>query len=929
MFHRTAIVRAALIGVIFTIVPHAGAATHFTEWIGGHGDWEDPARWDNGVPMGFDTEATFDVSSDIDIDINADASVETLRVLDSNLEFDFNGFEFNAGNSAGGPPAIVIDNPGSTTARFINGTVTTYQTLVGNDPASRNSDLWLDQTDWTIEYTGGASVGLVVGGAGEGHVSVFANSSLTVNDRTVVGRDAGASGVMNVQGTFNHLDKLTIGESGEGTFYVGGFGVGGTVDSNGSGDVRIGWGTTGQGSLSIADTGTWTGIDLLTIGHAGEGRVEVTADANAATLEANFARMAFVDDSQGELLVDGSGAMASFSAMSVGNGGAGSTAQITVRNGATLDGGFVTLGESFGADATVDVEAFSTFKATNLIVGGDFETFPTQTVVPGGDAAVNIGPEAMVEVLDSSGPYRLGTHIVGNGIMRINGGTLRTPSMEVDGSDALLDFNFGTIHITGDETVDQEFLQEVIGYQLNENQHLRIDGQVIFTEILDITGGTFSVGTPVLPQFIEFQRGTLNFVGPDGLTVGFGGAMGQVVQLGPEAGEFVEEGFEQYQHLNVADHADGTTNTLHVAIEGLVTIGEMSSIGGENILVDGEVVLAHETAMINGDTLEAFSSDPGRVENHGLIRGTGRINAVLFNEASGKIRVDPAPVAEAGPDDGYYGFGVTSDSSGDGGGVEPEPGRLVLTKTLSNHGQVIVEDGQSLDVLASVINEADGEVHLTGGARVGVQSFENFGNLTMSNGGGDVFGPMYNLGGRISVSEASTGRLYGVLDNQGTVVVNADSTLVVLGDVSGPGDYPGSGQVIFADNFSPGSSPGEVAFGGNLDLTGANQIILELAGLLQGSQYDHLDIAGLLELGGTLNVQLLDGFEPNIGDTFDLIDFGALAGNFDNVLLPALQQGQWDTGSLYSTGSIAVIPEPTTLLLLATGVPLLVARRRH
>ncbi len=47
-------------------------------------------------------------------------------------------------------------------------------------------------------------------------------------------------------------------------------------------------------------------------------------------------------------------------------------------------------------------------------------------------------------------------------------------------------------------------------------------------------------------------------------------------------------------------------------------------------------------------------------------------------------------------------------------------------------------------------------------------------------------------------------------------------------------------------------------------------------------------LSGNLELGGTLDVILIDGFAPALGNGFDLFAWSALAGAFSAVNLPTL-----------------------------------------
>ena len=106
---------------------------------------------------------------------------------------------------------------------------------------------------------------------------------------------------------------------------------------------------------------------------------------------------------------------------------------------------------------------------------------------------------------------------------------------------------------------------------------------------------------------------------------------------------------------------------------------------------------------------------------------------------------------------------------------------------------------------------------------------------------------------------------------------------------------------------------------------------MEIGGLLAGQEYDQLIGNHLLTVGGTLNVELIGGFSPAFGDSFDLFD-GPMAGAFDSIGLPPLAAGLgWNTAALHSHGRITVVPEPATLSLLSIGglVAMLLRLRRR
>jgi hypothetical protein len=137
------------------------------------------------------------------------------------------------------------------------------------------------------------------------------------------------------------------------------------------------------------------------------------------------------------------------------------------------------------------------------------------------------------------------------------------------------------------------------------------------------------------------------------------------------------------------------------------------------------------------------------------------------------------------------------------------------------------------------------------------------------------------------------------------------------------------GDIINAGAIAPGTSPGTLNITGNLTNTGT--LGFEIAGL---SNYDQVNLTGTFTVGGVIAVDLLGGFAPAAGDVFDIMDFGSLTNNgytFDwtnAALSPGLT---WDTTAFATTGTIGVVPEPSTLMLLgiaAVGIISYVRLRR-
>ncbi len=136
-------------------------------------------------------------------------------------------------------------------------------------------------------------------------------------------------------------------------------------------------------------------------------------------------------------------------------------------------------------------------------------------------------------------------------------------------------------------------------------------------------------------------------------------------------------------------------------------------------------------------------------------------------------------------------------------------------------------------------------------------------------------------------------------------------------------------NVIILGTDSPGFSPVKQMVGSKGWAEGA-LLIMELGGQMAGSQFDQIIASDTLLFGGTLEVALIDGYSPALGDKFDLFDWQAKTGEFDNLVLPALSSGlSWDATRINVDGSLSVVPEPAMLSLLILGGLTSLRRRRN
>lgn len=128
--------------------------------------------------------------------------------------------------------------------------------------------------------------------------------------------------------------------------------------------------------------------------------------------------------------------------------------------------------------------------------------------------------------------------------------------------------------------------------------------------------------------------------------------------------------------------------------------------------------------------------------------------------------------------------------------------------------------------------------------------------------------------------------------------------------------------------LAPGTSAGILRFGGDLNLTSEGTVAMELGGRVRGSQYDGVDLPGVLTLGGTLSIALINGFTPSLSDTFHLFDgFTSTTGAFDQIVFanPAFGGAfNPETGNF----TVTAVPEPTVLAHLLIGAAATLLRLR-
>jgi fibronectin-binding autotransporter adhesin len=178
---------------------------------------------------------------------------------------------------------------------------------------------------------------------------------------------------------------------------------------------------------------------------------------------------------------------------------------------------------------------------------------------------------------------------------------------------------------------------------------------------------------------------------------------------------------------------------------------------------------------------------------------------------------------------------------------------------------------------------------------------------------------------------AGRGTVYGNFINQGDGAATGQTIVFAAGStVSGIGSFE---NVVFDGTYSPGNSPAITNLSGG-QFSSSSSLLMELGGTQPGTQYDRVVDSGVLTLlGGTLNVVLYNGFVPSLGESFDILQYGQLSGDFGTVTYPALTGSlSWERTTSATAMTITVVPEPATFVLstLATaGLAVIVRWRKE
>lgn len=876
---------------------------------------------------------------------------------------------------------VVIGNNGYGSMTMDSGQLMTVNTFTAGNLAAGVGFATITGTNTKLTVTGT----VYSGDAGYGSVHVESGATLKANSiqASVTKGDSQSAGIFAVSGANSLLDVTTnafisVGGNGllsvtnQGKVNIGGnlsFGYyAGSVSSlllqdtnskitansvtTGSGqsdlDILNGAslvtdeaiiGAAGKAIVTVGGGATWTNTGNFSLGGTAKADFQVGANSTAA-LQLGFING--TDGARGHLIASGNQAKITYNYLYVGDSGSGT---LTSQNGAQVTGGYILTGTSVGGHGYVNIDG-GTIDSGGVYFGYVKGGYSNADITNGGKL------KTTTLVLGNGGSSYLN---VSNGTVDVSGDTVMasaansSSTLLMTGSNSKFNTNNLAVGVAGIATVtvdDHAHLKSKsasVGGQGGSgtvnltNGGVWESGDLMIGSLNDVNDGHVLISnnsTLRADMFILRAGGDLTLLNGN-LSFSDAGYVSSLAEINFYSGKIEWRGdhtFVANENINkFLNNSSKVKVGQELSITGKADFMTPFEIDGGKLSVGtmgtGQVVFTRGTFQVMddgftvgnggvfGNTLNVRSDTryiAQYITNNGMITGNGDVVASIINTTSGRIQVGLGNRLHLG-DGGDYSNHTNA------GLIELNGGTIHFDGTLENKATGMIKGYGTLQVDNPYDSQGltnKGSIYLTGNAGV-------IGNVNNTN--------------LISLSGTSPNVFYNNVKNNGEIRVSEGSQAIFLGVYSGAGQITGGGKTFFEGGLNPGNSPAKMQVDGNVKLGSGSTLDIEIGGLLAGSQHDKIEVTGNLELGGTLRITLYDlgsgVFAPQLGDSFDILDWGTLTGNFSNIQFAPLSGGLgWDLSQLYTTGVISVgtgaaVPEPASLAVLALGGLGLMLRR--
>ncbi|MCX6927101.1 MAG: hypothetical protein NT154_28430, partial [Verrucomicrobia bacterium] len=238
-------------------------------------------------------------------------------------------------------------------------------------------------------------------------------------------------------------------------------------------------------------------------------------------------------------------------------------------------------------------------------------------------------------------------------------------------------------------------------------------------------------------------------------------------------------------------------------------------------------------------------------------------------------------------------------------------GKTLLQRTINNQGNIFLRDLATVacGVGATLNNLARGTLEIQTDAALSsisdaspIPVINNSGRFVKSAGtqtsllAADLInsGTIELKAGTLQC-QGSWKQIGGSITVDGGTVLGGVPLSIEGGNLTGTGTIQGT--VFNGGVTSPGGSPGvlSVATGQDYQQQARGTLRIELGGYNPGTQYDQLVVGGNASLAGILELNLINGFTPQLGDRFQILTCGSETGQFSQTKAPGVTNAVWVT----------------------------------
>ena len=890
--------------------------------IGATYSWEAPAGgsffsgslWSpTGVPGAAD-RAIFDLSSAYSVNFNQSFPVppftvtnERLRVGDDDVTFAMFARTYNLTSMSTTSLSIGGIQRGLGSAddgrlRITGGALNVQSAIIGDGALGGLFGFGSGTLEIGAAFFS-SSGALVIGQGTTGNFTIDSGGAADTTLATI-GGDYNRSGTATVTGVGSTWtsDTLDVGGNSNGTLNILSGGLVHTIDVT---DVYVGAASGKTGTVNVSGIASkWDHEGSFIIGHGGNGVLNISA--GGVIEAAGFNRSTVLGNlsgSDGTATVSGTNSRwaetNSNHVLVVGNQGTGSA---SVAHGAIASFDVVRIGQHPSGSGTVDVQGTGSQwnSAFGIYVGGT-------EFADGGSGTLNIGLGGKVTV---SALYA--TKIWHQGIVNLNGGTLETGRLEVMGGN--FNWTSGMLYLTGGPLSIEPSGLFGDAVAIETGKHLRsielivgnagdgavsVDFGASVQSDVGFTVGRTGAGT------VEVNGGLLmtNFVNQIGDQPGSEGTVtisnaGRWEVVGTAVSDF-----------NIGNQGTGTLSVFSGSVVNLnfQTVPSLgrTSTGRGSVLVSG--IGAELFIELHDLQVGEFGQGDVQVSNGGRVI-LPNSNLILGNQpgSAGDLAVDGTGslVTAAGVYVGQLGSGTLHITNG---GRLDANNEVVIAAGVWSHGIAVLEGTASRLTAISglgylnVGSGSNGSLMISSGAQAEAKS------VIIGDGFGNIGEVQVSASTLSATNEIEVGYLgHGLLTLSNDGLASAPFISVnELSSISGNGTL--QGNVLSEGTVSPGLSVGLLAIDGDYQQLASGRLAIELGGPIPQSDYDVIAIDGTALLGGTLRVDLINGFRPAGGAIFSVLTTTmGISGQFDGLVLPLLNGGRsWDVH--YNTDAVQLV----------------------